>query len=180
MYHNQITELKRNFLSYVKGLSTPDLTSRLAMLMQLVMTNDGFLTLPTPWNGAHYKKKELKELFTLYVGQHYSMACPILQYIYTQLHAELANNGHSQAIHYRTIADQTSAFINSEYLPAWIKFKDPWNLHKSVIEDFFDHISWRQMAQGAERAFRFKGIKASNGSVCATHYPDKSNNPPPS
>jgi hypothetical protein len=36
-------------------------------------------------------------------------------------------------------------------------------MHKSVIEDFFDHILQWQTAQGPEKAFRFKAIKASNG-----------------
>jgi hypothetical protein len=53
-------------------------------------------------------------------------------------------------------------------------------MHKSVIEDFFDHILQRQMAQGPERAFRFKAIKASNGSVSPAHYPTDINNPAPS
>jgi hypothetical protein len=53
-------------------------------------------------------------------------------------------------------------------------------MHKSVIEDFFDHILQRQMAQGPERAFRFKAIKASNGSVSLAHYPTNINNPAPS
>jgi hypothetical protein len=53
-------------------------------------------------------------------------------------------------------------------------------MHKSVIEDFFDHILQRQTAQGPERAFRFKAIKASNGSVSPAHYPTDINNPAPS
>jgi hypothetical protein len=52
-------------------------------------------------------------------------------------------------------------------------------MHKSVIEDFFDHILQQQMAQGPERAFRFKAIKASNGSVSLAHYPTDINNPAP-
>jgi hypothetical protein len=53
-------------------------------------------------------------------------------------------------------------------------------MHKSAIEDFFDHVLQRQTAQGPERAFRFKAIKASDGSVSPTHYPGDLNNPPPS
>jgi RNA recognition motif-containing protein len=53
-------------------------------------------------------------------------------------------------------------------------------MHKSVIEDFFDHILQRQTAHGPERAFRFKAIKASNGSVPLAHYPTNINNPAPS
>jgi hypothetical protein len=53
-------------------------------------------------------------------------------------------------------------------------------MYKSVIEDFFDHILQQQMAQGPERAFRFKAIKASNGSMSPAHYPTDINNPAPS
>jgi hypothetical protein len=53
-------------------------------------------------------------------------------------------------------------------------------MHKSVIKDFFDHILQWQMAQGPKRAFRFKAIKASNGSVSPAHYPTDINNPAPS
>jgi len=53
-------------------------------------------------------------------------------------------------------------------------------MHKSVIEAFFDHVLQQQTAQGPERAFRFKGIKASDGSVTPAHYPTDLNNPSPS
>jgi hypothetical protein len=46
------------------------------------------------------------------------------------------------------------------------------------MEDFFNHISQRQTAQGPERAFRFKGIKADDGTVAPTHYPGDLNPPP--
>jgi hypothetical protein len=46
-------------------------------------------------------------------------------------------------------------------------------MHKKVVEDFFEHVLQWQMVHGPERAFRFKGIKASNGSVAPAHYPKK-------
>ena len=104
---------------------------------------------------------------------------PITQTI-TYLYAELANHGRSHHIPFKAIADQTSVFINPEYLSTRFKFRDPRNMHKSAIEDFFNHVLQQQMAQGPERAFRFKAVKASDGSVSPTHYPDDLNNPPPS
>ena len=98
----------------------------------------------------------------------------------TYLHAELANNGRSRHIPFKAIADRTSLFISPEYLPAGFKLRDPRNMHKSVIEDFFDHILQRQTAQGPERAFRFKAIKARDGSASLAHYPTDVNNPAPS
>ena len=95
----------------------------------------------------------------------------------TYLHEGLANNGHNRRIPFEAIADQTSLFIGREYLPAQFKFTDPRNMHKSTMEDFFDHVSQRQMAQGPERAFKFKGIKAGNGTVAPTHYPGDLNPP---
>ena len=77
-YHDQIKELKRSFMSYVKSLHASDLGSRSenqcdVTPTRLPVTNDGFPILPTPWKGSEYKKKELEEWFMLYVGQHYSM-----------------------------------------------------------------------------------------------------------
>ena len=95
----------------------------------------------------------------------------------THLHAELANNGRSRHIPFKAIANDTSSFIDPEYLPARFKLRDPRNMQKSVIEDFFDHILQRQMAQGLKRAFRFKGIKDTDGSVSPAHYPNSLDNP---
>ena len=53
-------------------------------------------------------------------------------------------------------------------------------MQKRVIEDFFDHILQRQMAQGPERAFRFKRIKLHDGSVSPVQYPNDLNIPTPS
>lgn len=76
-YPSGVTELKRNFMTYVKALLTPDITSTATAmqhkekLSRLPKTNDGFPILPTPWNASPYTKKELEVMFTLYVGQHY-------------------------------------------------------------------------------------------------------------
>jgi len=72
-YHDAITELKWNFMSYVKALCALDPASRSATETRLQMTKEGFPILLTPWKGSQYKKKELEEWFILYVGQHYSM-----------------------------------------------------------------------------------------------------------
>jgi hypothetical protein len=77
-YHDQIKELKRNLMSYVKSLRASDLGSRSGTQCditptRLPMTNDGFPILPAPWKGSEYQKKELEEWFILYIGQHYSM-----------------------------------------------------------------------------------------------------------
>jgi hypothetical protein len=53
-------------------------------------------------------------------------------------------------------------------------------MQKRVIEDFFDHILQRQMAQGPERAFRFKRIKLHDGSVSPAQYSNDLNSPTPS
>ena len=50
---------------------------------------------------------------------------------------------------------------------------------QSTIQDFFDHILQCQLGQGPERAFRFKAIKARDGTLSPTHYPDELSNPTP-
>jgi hypothetical protein len=72
MYHNNITELKRNFMTYIKGLRATSATPSDVTPSRLQLTEDGFPILPSPWKGSEYKKKELEEWFKLYVGQHYS------------------------------------------------------------------------------------------------------------
>jgi hypothetical protein len=158
-------------MSYVKSLHASDLGSRSGTQcdvtpIQLLMTNDGFPILPAPWKGSEYQKQELEEWFILYIGQH---DYPIPQAI-TYLHAELANNGRSCHVPFKAIVDRPTLFISPEYLSAGFKLRDSWNMHKSVIEDFFDHVLQRQLAQGPKRAFRFKGIKASDGSVTPAHF----------
>ena len=78
-YPSGVTELKRNFMTYVKTLLTPDIIP-MATAMQhkekpsrLPKTNDSFPILPTTWNASPYTKKDLEVMFTLYVGQHYGM-----------------------------------------------------------------------------------------------------------
>ena len=73
MYHNNITELKRNFMTYVKGLRATSATPSDVTPSRLQLTKDRFPILPALWKGSEYKKKELEEWFKLYVGQHYSM-----------------------------------------------------------------------------------------------------------
>jgi hypothetical protein len=72
-YHDNITELKRNFMSYVKALrASGKSATQCDITPRLQMTKDGFPILPTLWKGSQYKKKELEEWFKIYVGQHYS------------------------------------------------------------------------------------------------------------
>jgi hypothetical protein len=80
IYSSPVADLKQNFMHYVKGLHIFNITS-MAMAIQhntkltrFMKTNDGFPILPTPWNASPYTKKELEVMFTLYVGQHYSMS----------------------------------------------------------------------------------------------------------
>src|ERR1700690_1334733 len=72
MNHSNITEIKRNFMTYVKGLHATSATPSDVTPSRLQLTEDGFPILPAPWKGSEYKKKELEEWFKLYVGQHYS------------------------------------------------------------------------------------------------------------
>jgi hypothetical protein len=48
-------------------------------------------------------------------------------------------------------------------------------MHKSSVENFFEHILQRQTAHGPERAFRFKAVKASDGSLYPAEYPSDFN-----
>jgi hypothetical protein len=146
-HYDQVQELKQNFMTYLKSLCASDLTAsqsamQCAPSQVLPMMNDGFPILPSAWNRSQYKKQQLEELFILCVGQHYSAENftgpqPIICFLPK---AELANNGHSHHVPFKAIANQTSLFISHEYLPAAFKLRDPWDMHKSLIEDFFEHV----------------------------------------
>src|ERR1700690_401686 len=76
MYHNNIMKLKRNFMTYIKGLRATSATPSDVTPSRLQVTEDGFPILPAAWKGSEYKKKELEVWFKLYVGQHYrTLSC---------------------------------------------------------------------------------------------------------
>ena len=104
----------------------------------------------------------------------------LLQNIATYLFTELANNGRHRQIPFKAIAEWTLSFIGPEYLPVQFKFLDPQNMHKSTIQDFFNHILQCQLGQGPKRAFWFKAIKARDGTLSSTQYPDELSIPTPS
>ena len=74
------------------------------------------------------------------------------------------------------MAGQTALFISEEYLPRQLEIKDPRNMHKSVLVDFFDHVCQRQQIHGPEKAFRFKAVKTKDGGMGRTQSPDESLN----
>lgn len=171
---DELQEIKRKFITYVKALTLSGddcqgpIDSELPIKRKnaLPLTADGYPILPVPWNGSQYKKRELEELFILYVSQHYSMSllCIIHPHALTEKHCtELATNGKSQSVPYLAISGQVSAFISHQYLPMGFQWRDPRNLHKDVLEGFFAHVVKRQIAHGAELAFRFKGVKGGRG-----------------
>jgi hypothetical protein len=75
------------------------------------------------------------------------------------VHIELANGGQSLRLPYSSISKNTSHFIAPEFLPAEFQFKDPRNLRKDRIKDFFDHVLTRQSLHGPKKAFRFKAVQ---------------------
>jgi hypothetical protein len=95
-YKDEVHEMKRLMLAYVKALrlspnpgvpvptgTSPDsvvpagTSNQSAKFQSLPMTEAGFPILPVPWIPGNYTKDDLERLFTLYLGQHYSM-CEII------------------------------------------------------------------------------------------------------
>src|ERR1700690_1535262 len=57
MYHNNITELKRNFMTYIKGLRATSTAPSDVTPSRLQLMEDGFPILPALWKGQSTRKK---------------------------------------------------------------------------------------------------------------------------
>lgn len=65
-----------------------------------------------------------------------------------------------------------SEFIDPDYLPADISFKDPRSMKIESLIKFFKHVLEREQSHGIPNAFRFKAVLSSrkNGTICPAHY----------
>jgi hypothetical protein len=167
-YSNEISQMKRCVVDYVKMLratANPLMPVPLVTEVQhipLKIANDGFPYLESSFHQTKYKKKELEQGFYLYVGQHY----------------KLANNNCTRSVPFKMLLANVSTFIAPEYLPANFEIRDPRNMLKDTIQDFFDHVFRRQMQHGRRNAFAFKVVKTGSGLIPAK-YPEPETVIPP-
>lgn len=61
-----------------------------------------------------------------------------------------------RAVPYRAIQEDPERFIDGQYMPQNIVFKEAKNMQKEDIHRFIDHIISRQKKFGVENAFRFR------------------------
>jgi len=61
-----------------------------------------------------------------------------------------------RAVPYRAIQEDPERFIDGQYIPQNIVFKEAKNMQKEDIHRFIDHIISRQKKFGVENAFRFR------------------------
>ncbi|KAF8805954.1 hypothetical protein BYT27DRAFT_7257783 [Phlegmacium glaucopus] len=183
-YKTEVTQMKRLIMEYVKTLQTianpaipppPGTSNEVSRKMILPKSNEGFPVLPIPWPVEEYSKQDLEELFTLYVGQHYSMDqsqlnMPNITNIGVYL--ELATGSRTAHVPFQAVSATQSAFINAEYLPCGLSIKNPRNMRKDMLQAFFLHVAERQRQYGPEAAFRFKAIDKSGGIVRAKYAND--------
>ncbi|KAM6491584.1 hypothetical protein JOM56_012976 [Amanita muscaria] len=129
-YRNEVSHMKRLLMQYVKKVQstanplvpiapTPCRNEDDSKIISLNRTADGFPILPNPWKTGNYTKKQLDQLWSLYVNQHY----------------KLANGGRSRKVPYKAISADTSHFIMPECLPAEFVLKDPSLTIAVMVED---------------------------------------------
>ena len=110
------------------------------------------------------KKRDLVDVMRTYLHKHYRMQhCHHHdQQNNNQSHVGLASGRAAAATPYNTIAKDTPAFIPASYLPKGFKFRDPHNMRKDEILEFWNHIQKRQVDIGITDAFRFSHYSKGN------------------
>lgn len=76
--------------------------------------------------------------------------CPLIAYI------GLASGHTKSQVPFTDLSKSPMEFIDTEYIPEGVIFKDPRNMLKQHIVDFCDNIRRRQIQYGTQEAFRFR------------------------
>ena len=78
-------------------------------------------------------------------------------------HTELASAGAKNHVPFAAVAAANSRYIPAECLPLDVCMRDPRNMTKQAITQFFTHIRDRQDLHGPEHAFRFSHFNGRRG-----------------
>lgn len=80
-------------------------------------------------------------------------------------------SGKGYAVPYKSLEEETTRFIEEQYMPPGFVMKDPKKLHKNAEIKLLTHILQRQQSVGVEQAFRFHIYQNKKGEHDA-RYPD--------
>lgn len=86
--------------------------------------------------------------------------------------SELACRDESRQAPFEKITSNPSDFIDAEYMPTGISFKDPRSMKLESLVNFFKHISQRESSHGITQGFRFSAVLSSRkkGSLRPARY----------
>ena len=87
----------------------------------------------------------------------------------------LATGGKYKRIPYARLEENPSVFIDAEYYPPTVTWKDPQNMQREDIQTLLSHIKTREITGRNLDAFRFKRYWDGR-KLCDAAYPDLSAN----
>lgn len=171
-YEDDIHSMKLSMLEYVIALQTkkdmPDVpfgagaghgNNRDGPKIVLETSHSGFPILPIPLPSQSWNKHDWEQLFTTYMGRHYCKPKQMFPFQMFTYGIDLATGGKSSHLPYADIEQRQTAFIETKYIPATIKIRQPRNMTKPVIQELFQHLSRRQEMDGPDRTLIFKSVK---------------------
>jgi hypothetical protein len=188
MYPGQSKEFKRTVKEYIEtvrksilgagvGAAVNVCDSR-SEIMCIELDSNGFPIAPKISTDLKPTKRDLEQLYRLYITHHYREWKSVQETLVLNLLnlTGLASRDRDRQTPFESIALKNTDFVDAEYLPNGIKLSDPRTMYRDSLIKFFQHISSREASHGIENAFRFKSIHSSRkkGVIRAARY--KENN----
>jgi hypothetical protein len=176
-HKDKVNEIKRLLMNYVKELrqwnSTHQPTANVESTtgLQIHLSDYGYPSLPKDIRFDEQRKGDLDKILRSYLACHYSKWN--FTYVYTFNFFSLIElaSGKDYAVPYKNLEQNTSRFVDKQYIPANFKMKDPKKLTKGEILKLLKHILDRQESHGVVEAFRFQIYQNKKGTYCS-EYPD--------
>jgi hypothetical protein len=129
--------------------------------ISIELDNKRFPMAPKIASDTKIKKKDLEQLYRLYLTHHYREWFKITNKIIHNVSITtkgLACRDPERQTPFESIATQNSDFIDPDYLPNGIQLCDPRSMKYDAIIKFFQRIASREASHGVQHAFRFKAI----------------------
>ena len=145
--------------------------------ISIELDNNRFPIAPKIGSDYKFKKKELEQLYRLYITHHYREWLEIIQKSFhknSMTITDLACRDPDRQTPFESIAHRNSDFVDPDYLPIGIQLSDPRSMKYEAIIKFFLHIASREASHGVKYAFRFKAILSSRqkGVLRESRYED--------
>ncbi|KAF9471358.1 hypothetical protein BDN70DRAFT_939008 [Pholiota conissans] len=164
LWPDEMQDIQRKFLQYLRHLDDlkhpdrPPTEPNMKGKHHTQIKNDpttGFPRMPDPpADNSHQGWKELAPIMRNYLSAHYYLA-----------------SGHKYVTApFTAIESRCSDFIDVEYLPAGMVFKDPNYMNRDDIMKFIQQIRDRQTSGPMENVFRFKAYRDNRTTMMPALY----------